>query len=149
MSLSLSELPPIPSMLVQAFPLEAYLRNLNNKLSDNLNAVQRSLVELQEGVKSCETLFTNVRQFLRKQVLLELQESIAEGGGEMPEGFSTELLLPEFLRDPQTVAAEGSCASFGSLSGYDGGQVDSELRKMYSFKKKLDMERLERIQGRE
>ncbi|PBJ76112.1 hypothetical protein BCY84_10228 [Trypanosoma cruzi cruzi] len=149
MSLSLSELPPIPSMLVQAFPLEAYLRNLNNKLSDNLNAVQRSLVELQEGVKSCETLFTNVRQFLRKQVLLELQESIAEGGGEMPEGFSTELLLPEFLRDPQTVAAEGSCASFGSLSGYDGGQVDSELRKMYSFKKKLDMERLERIRGRE
>ncbi|RNE95885.1 uncharacterized protein Tco025E_09880, partial [Trypanosoma conorhini] len=149
MSLSMEELPAIPSILLQAFPLEAYLRSLSNKLSDNINALHRTVVGLQEEVKWCTTTITNLRQFMRQRTLLELEEKVAEGSMTMPEGFSLESLLPAFLRDDPTLVGGEAGAFAGQGPGQDPGQSETEVRDMRKFMEKMHMERIERNRRKE
>ncbi|ESL09983.1 hypothetical protein TRSC58_02290 [Trypanosoma rangeli SC58] len=140
----MEELPAIPSILLQTFPLEAYLRNLSNKLTDNINALHSSVVGMQVEVKSCSTMITNIRQFLRRQALLELQEKIVEGCITLQEGVSIESLLPGFLREDLTIAGGEVSVLVGYQSGEAQSQDDNELGDTRSFMEKVNMERAER-----
>ncbi|RNE99110.1 hypothetical protein TraAM80_08398 [Trypanosoma rangeli] len=149
MSHSMEELPAIPSILLQTFPLEAYLRSLCNKLTDNINALHCSVVGLQGEVKSCSTMVTDIRQFLRQQALLELREKIVEGCITLQEGVSVESLLPGFLRDDLTIVGGEVSALVGHQFGEAQGQGDNELGDMRSFMEKVGMERAERSRRKE
>ncbi|ORC87284.1 uncharacterized protein TM35_000232550 [Trypanosoma theileri] len=153
MSFQGADLPTLPTILVQTFPLEAYLRNLSNQLQDKLNAIQGNLAALQGDVRAGASSISQMRAFLRQQALSTLEEKIAEADVSFPEGFSLESLLPEFLRDDVNsnnfVPITGSGAGNASVGSLNERQMGGSVRTLQGLVEKINKDRAYRLRKEE
>ncbi|KAH9588937.1 hypothetical protein LSM04_005676 [Trypanosoma melophagium] len=153
MSFQGGDLPTLPSILVQTFPLEAYLRNLSNQLQDKLNAIQGNLAVLQGDVRAGATSISQMRAFLRQQALSTLQEKISEADITFPEEFTLESLLPEFLRDDASSITTASISLSGARNASSEGlherQMSGSVRTLQGLVEKINKDRAYRLRKEE
>ncbi|KAG8345092.1 hypothetical protein ERJ75_000533800 [Trypanosoma vivax] len=141
MNTDTDEIIPVPSLLVQTFTLESYLRNFSEKLSSRLSLLQTSLATLRDDVKTLSMRSERMKAFLREQTVLALHEKIIEAGLPLSDERSFQSLLPAFLRDGEHAEGEQTEPIPVSLAGFreeDGGS--STVNTVYDLVVRLNRE---------